>query len=235
MRASNSLFAAGALMAAFPIVANVPYVLLIDRFGYDDILREPPLDVLRAFAAGGPELVLIWLAFAAAALSFVLIAGATADAAKTTERPLAGFVALAGVASALAQAIGLSRWVFVVPGLSRMAEDPTQQDLAIGLFTTLHQFAGVAIGEFIGQTLLVLWTAGLSWRVMQGGLGPRFLGWIGLAISAVWIVGQTELLATAIPGFPVIEAAPIAFMAWEAWLFALGAIWIVLGFRRRAA
>jgi len=71
---------AGAAMVGFAVAANIPFALLVDRFGYDDVLREPPLDVLRAFEAGGPELILIWLAFALCALAFLWVSAWTGDA-----------------------------------------------------------------------------------------------------------------------------------------------------------
>lgn len=233
MTASRPFRIAGLALVTFALAANVPYVLLIERFGYDDILREPALDVLRAFAAGGPSLVLIWLAFALCALSFVVVAGLVDDALRTTT-PLPRFATYAGVASALAQAIGLSRWVFVAPGLAATASDPAateaQRTAAVAIYEALHQFAGVAIGEHIGQTLLALWTAGLGFTLLRaGGLAARLFGLVGLVIAPLWILGQSELLATVIEGFPVLEVAPIAFMGWEVWLLALGVWWLVRG------
>jgi hypothetical protein len=236
--ARRPLFLAGVALVAFSLAANVPYAMLIERFGYDDVLREPPLRVLAAFAAGGLELILIWLAFAVCALAFVAVAGQVDDALKAGGAAAPRFVALAGGASALAQAIGLSRWAFVVPGLADTALDPAateaQRAAAVAIYTALHQFAGVAIGEHIGQTLAALWTAGVSWALLRGAPGPRVLGVAGLMIAPLWIVGQSELLATVISGFPVVEAAPIAFMAWEAWLLVLGVTWIVKAVRRQA-
>lgn len=226
---------AGLAMTGFALAANVPYAFLVERFGYDDVLREPPLAVLKAFVAGGPELVLIWLAFAVCALSFVVVAGLVGDAAKAGGKALPGFVVLAGAASALAQAIGLSRWAFAVPGIAASALDPSASEAtraaAVVMYQTLHQFAGVAIGEHVGQTLLAIWTAGFAWRLLMGGLGPRVFGVLGLVIAPLWIVGQSELLATVIPDAPVFEVAPIAFMAWELWLLVLGIAWIVRGVR----
>ena len=55
---------------------------------------------------------------------------------------------------------------------------------------------------------------------------PRFkawLGWAGLASSVVYLSAQTELLATSIPGFPVVpEAGLIGSLMWLAWIAALG-------------
>ncbi|WP_150125875.1 hypothetical protein [Brevundimonas sp. LM2] len=62
---------AGAALVGFAVAVNGPYALLVQRFGYDEVLRRPALDVLAAFDAGGPALIVIWLAFAACALSFL--------------------------------------------------------------------------------------------------------------------------------------------------------------------
>ncbi len=231
--AKGPFLRAGAALALFPLIASVPYALLVRDFGYDDVLRAPPLDVLRAFAAGGPDLILEWLAFAVCASGFVLVAGLVADAAKQGNHPPSRFVLAAGALSALAQAIGLSRWAFAVPTIADAALDPAsseaRREAALMSYQMLHQFAGVAIGEHIGQTLAALWTAGLSWAILRGGLGPRVFGALGLVIAPLWIVGQVELVRTVIPSAPEWEIAPIAFMAWEAWLLALGAAWIVRG------
>jgi hypothetical protein len=222
---------AGAAMAAFALVANVPYVLLIQRFGYDDILREPPLTVLKAFQDGGPALILIWLAFALCALSFLWVAGWTAEAVRAQGGRWPLWATLAGAGSALVQAVGLLRWSFVVPGLAETAldpaADPAARQAAVVVFEALHQFAGVALGEHLGQTLLAAWTLALSVAILRARLAPALLGWVGVVLTPLWILGQSELLATVIPGFPVLEVAPIAFMGWEAWLLAVGGWWLL--------
>ena len=48
----------------------------------------------------------------------------------------------------------------------------------------------------------------------------------------LWLIGQSEMLAPVLPGLPVVEAAPLAFMSWQLWLAALG---IALALRGRAA
>jgi hypothetical protein len=49
------------------------------------------------------------------------------------------------------------------------------------------------------------------------------------------MVGQTELLGAVIPGVPVVEVIPYAFMAWEAWLLILGVALIAVGMRKESA
>ena len=223
---------AGTAMALFPLAATVPYVLLIERFGYDDILREPPLVVLRAFRDGGPELVLIWLAFALCAVSFLWVAGWTAEAVKAQGGRWPLWATLAGAGSAMVQAVGLLRWPFAVPGLAATAldpaADPAARAAAIVVFQTLNQLVGVALGEHLGQTLLAAWTFALAVAVLRGRLAPAMFGWLGLALVPLWILGQSELLATVIPGFPVVEVTPIAFIGWQVWMLGLGLWWLLV-------
>lgn len=211
----------GLAFILFVLAANAAFIALQMTFGYDDILREPPGVVLERFAAGGPTLILIWLAFALAAAAFAPLAlafGKSAEAAWGRAMPIATTL---GVVSAALQSVGLARWVFVVPGLATL--HPSDPQTAEALFQVIHAYGGVAIGEHLGQLALIGWTAGAA-LALRRAPDPlvRALSWLGLATIPAWILGQSELLATVIPGFPVIEAAPIAFMAWEAWLLLLG-------------
>jgi hypothetical protein len=222
-------------MAAFALAANIPFALLVDRFGYDDVLREPPLQVLAAFRAGGPELILIWLAFAACALAFLWVSAWTGQAIRTGGGRWPVWAAAAGAASAVAQAVGLSRWPFVVPGLAERALDGSAAEsaIAVGTYQALHQFAGVAIGEWLGQTLLAAWTLAVGRALVSGplprGVWTKGLGIAALILAPLWIVGQIELLATADPAFPDFQITQWVFTAWLAWLLALGATWLVQG------
>jgi len=226
---------AGAAMIAFALAVNLPYALLVDRFGYDDVLREPPLQVLAAFEAGGPELVLIWLAFAVCALSFLWVSGWMGKAVKAAGGRWPAWAAAAGAGSAVAQAAGLSRWPFVVPGLADRAlhGDPLESAGAVAVYRALHQFAGVAIGEWLGQTLLAAWTLAVGLALVREPLArggwTRALGVIALVLSPLWILGQTELLATVDPVFPDFQITQWVFTAWLVWLFGLGVTWIVQG------
>ncbi|KPF80147.1 hypothetical protein IP78_07605 [Brevundimonas sp. AAP58] len=227
--------ATGAAMVGFALAANIPFALLVDRFGYDDVLREPPLQVLVAFRAGGPELILIWLAFAVCALGFLWVSAWTGAAIRASGGRWPVWAAAAGAASAVAQAVGLSRWVFVVPGLADRALDGSAAEsaVAVGTYQALHQFAGVAIGEWLGQTLLAAWTLAVGLALVGGpvarGAWTRGLGGVALLLAPLWIVGQVELLATVDPAFPEFQITQWVFTAWLGWLLALGVTWLVQG------
>jgi hypothetical protein len=226
---------AGLSLLLFLAMANVAYGYLVANFDYDDILREPVATILKKFAAGGPGIVLAWAGFAWSALVFVLAAVLVAKALAERHGQFVWMATAAGMASGLFQATGLFRWVFVVPSLARgyAASDagPAERAAIAQTFNALNQYGGVALGEHLGQILLVAWSIGIIAACWRAGGALKWTSLIGMATIPLWIAGQTELLATVIPTIPVIEATPIAFMLWMAWLLALAA---ALAFQREA-
>lgn len=61
----------GILLIFLVVLSNIPYILLIQTFEYDDILRQPVDYVLTQFHAGGARLILTWFTFGLAALLFI--------------------------------------------------------------------------------------------------------------------------------------------------------------------
>lgn len=220
---------AGLLILAFLMAASLPYSWLIAHFGYDDILREPAADILTRFHAGGPALVTAWLAFGLGALLFI-------PAALALERllPVRGALPLA-IASATAQAIGLLRWVLVVPGLAGAyvdpAASPATRDALVVVFDAVHHYGGMVIGEMVGQLLLAGWTALVSFELWLSRALPRGLAVMGALTLPLWLLGQSELLHAHIPAIPRVEVVPLAFMGWEAWLLALAMACLVKAWR----
>jgi hypothetical protein len=206
----------------FAVAFNVPYVLLASSFGYPAILREPAGEVLAAFTAGGPALILTWYAFFWAALLFVPLAAALAiNSDRMVSAPgLAVGAALAGALSGALQAVGLARWVFVIPGVAaaHAAGDPT----AAPMFDLLNAYGGVAIGEHLGQLLLALF-AGLLGTV-QWLEGRRFTGALGLASALAITLGTGEglMLALGEPGDLFSWFTVGGFLILSSWLVSTG-------------
>jgi hypothetical protein len=221
----------GVGLMAFVVAANAAFVGLIVQFDYDDVLRRPPAEVLSAFQAGGDVLIATWALFMLAALAFAPLALGVSKWLHARFGEPAAIATSLGVASAVLQAVGLSRWVFAIPVLAQAhAADPADADHVFMLYAVLNQFAGVAIGEHLGQMLLIGWTSGVAltlWRSRE----PMFqvLATPAALIGPAWLIGQTELYATVLPALPVIEAAPFAFMAWEVWILVLGAVIVWAG------
>jgi Domain of unknown function (DUF4386) len=222
----------GVAFIAFAIAFNLPYAWLASYFDYPSILRSPPGAILTAFADGGAPLILAWSAFALAALLFAPIA---VGMAAVTRRPghQAAAIAALGIAAGVTQAIGLSRWVYVVPGLAAdwnaAATDIAQRTSTEAIFTTLHQFAGVGIGEAIGQSLTAFWLIGVALGQRRH---PRFGGSVaglGLIGGFVLLLGLVEGVAATIPFDPGIFglAAVVGFLVLTAWLIWTGILCIL--------
>ncbi|WP_017299718.1 DUF4386 domain-containing protein [Nodosilinea nodulosa] len=228
----------GIFLIALVVMSNIPYIRLIQTFEYDDILREPVDYVLTQFQAGGAALILTWFWFGLAAL---LLVPASLLLHRVVDRPSTPYLAAAtamGALSGLLQAVGLMRWVFVVPILAQLQTNPatdeaTRAAVAVA-YQVVHQYGGVVIGEQLGQLLLVGWTLGLGMAMVRSPLFKPWLGWFGLLTAPLLLLGQSELLATVIPTLPVIETTPIGFILWEIWLLVVGVSLVRVPQRRLA-
>lgn len=194
---SITLGLAGIILA---IGFNLPYANLVAIYEYPDILRRPASEALARFAEGGAELVLTWHAFAWAALLLVPvgIGLSLTEANRATSFRLAFAAAITAALSGVAQAMGLWRWVFVIPGLAQAhaTGDAAARAAAEASFDILNTYGGVAIGEHLGQWLLVFFVLALS--SLQWRQGYRIVGGTGFATAITIAIGTSEGLAIAL-------------------------------------
>jgi Domain of unknown function (DUF4386) len=218
-RTTGALFVVGAV--AFAAAATV----LSATFNWPDVLREPADVVLPAYVAGGTGLVWAWFAtawtYAILAVPILLlpaVLGRRGD-------PALRVATTVGATSVLLSLIGFLRWVFVVPPLARsyVAGDPVTQAAVDAAWTAQHQFGGALLGEHLGQLLVICWSVTVSVIILRTRVLPCWLGVTGLAVSALYLFNQGDILHTAIPGFPVFDLIGlIGSTAWGLWVAALG-------------
>jgi Domain of unknown function (DUF4386) len=229
-------FQLAASLLVFLSAATLPYLWLVAHFGYDDILREPTADILQKFHAGGSSLVLAWLGFALSALLFIPVALAFRKLMSAYGLADQGSTALA-IASAVAQTIGLLRWVLVVPWLAGIyvntSATASSKETVLLVFEAVHRYGGMVIGEMVGQLLLMGWTALIATQLYRSRLIPRWLSTLGLLTVPFWLVGQTELLHKVVPAIVSVEVIPVAFMAWEGWLLGIAVVLLADVWRER--
>jgi hypothetical protein len=215
----------GVALILYAIGFNLPYAWLAANFSYPQILREPAGEVLAAFTAGGGALILAWFAFMAAAL---LLAPVAVGLAKATDG--SGGVAALGVAAGVTQAIGLCRWVYAVPGLAAAwgTADPAGRAGIEATFQTLHQFAGVGVGETIGQSLTAFWLIGVGMAQARNRRFGRAVGAIAILAAAILLLGQIEGLSTTMAFAPGIFGfgALAGFLLLTLWLIWTGILLI---------
>jgi hypothetical protein len=218
-RTTGVLFLVGAV--AFATAATV----LSSTFEWPDILREPTSTVLPEFAAGGTALVWTW--FATAWTYAILLApmlllpaalGRDDDAMLRTGTWI-------GATSVVLSMIGFLRWVFVVPPLaaSYVEGGPVTRAAVDAAWTAQHQFGGALLGEHLGQLLAIVWSLTVSATILRTRVLPRWLGLGGLAAGVLYLLNQGDVLATAVPDFPVWELAGLlGSTAWGLWVATLG-------------
>jgi hypothetical protein len=128
---------------------------------------------------------------------------------------LAGLTLGLAVLSAIAKAIGISRWLFAMPGLAQAYVTPGSDQTTIALvFQTLDAYAG-GIGEVIGVGLISgVWTLVVSVSlVSRPGLMAKWVG--GFAV----LMGLSLFLT--IPAGFGIDLGPVLSISNFGWQFAL--------------
>lgn len=224
---------AGLVLVVAALYANVPFAILGARFSYPDVLRRPAEEVLARFAAAGAPLIAAWYASMIAALVLCAVVLAFRAAVGARRPALARAATVLGTLACAFQAIGLARWVFAVPRLAATFVDPASTDAeraaSVVVFDTLNQYAGVAIGEHLGQMTTAAWTACAA--LLARGVAPfRPVDTaLGLVVAAGLVVGLSDGLATVVDvsSDPLSFVTPASYVAWTLWLLVLGARLVV--------
>ena len=231
----NLLRVTGGLFVVSSLTFAAAATALSVTFDWPDILREPASVVLPAFAAGGPGLVWTWFAtawtYGLLAVPVLLLPAALG----LRDHPAMRIATYTGAASVLLSLIGFLRWVFVVPPLagSYATGDAATQAAVDAAWTAQHQFGGALLGEHLGQLLVIAWSITLSVIILRSRILPRWLGIAGLLVSIIYLLNQGDILATAVPGFPVWDLAGLlGSSGWGLWVAALGVCILIRSARR---
>ena len=213
---------------ALAIAFNIPYSVLAVTYNYPDVLRGSAFDALDLFAKGGPALVLTWHAFALIALALMPFAMAVSLTTKRLNHHtgLAIGAAVAGALAGLTQAMGLWRWVFVIPSLARTHADPAASPEAKAAaeraFEVLNLYGGVAIGEHMGQLLTALFV--ILFALIQWREAHKISAMTGFVTAATIVLGTQEGVAIALgqSGELFSIATIIGYLGLTLWLIQTG-------------
>jgi hypothetical protein len=225
---TSSQAATGIVLLAVPILFNVTFLLLVRRFDYPDILRQPTSEVLERFAQGGSALILIWWAFALSAVGFaalVMLLPLQIEDGGTTTLTLA---VLFGLLAAIVQFLGLIRWPFLVPYLAREAQgaEPgsARAEAVDVVFESLNRYLGVAVGEHLGYGLTGAWSIFTGAALIQSDAFPGWLGVVGIVLGPSFLLSALEFVGPFEPkGWELAgNLVPVAYIVWSLWLLALG-------------
>ena len=201
--------ALGALLIAEGLLAFAPVVVLGAAIGWPASLGSPAAEQLAAIHAhasavtAGYGLYLLYSVLIAPVL-IALAARVFSDSGGLLQ-PLAATVAAFAALSALARAIGILRWLTVMPMLAsaHATADPASRTQIELTFHAITKYGG-GIGEVLGVSLLMAIALGTlsigAWR--SGGLP--------LALAGTGAVVATALAALSLPAFGGPEVMPVA-------------------------
>lgn len=215
-----SRWAPSVLLVAAAVAANIAFVGLGSSFEYPDILQDPARDILELFDDNRAT-TMAW--FGLLALGAALLAPGAILLARRGQGRAATWSARVGVAAAIVQVVGLSRWFVLVPDYADRAlapsSSPTEQADAVSDFETAHDVLGTAIGETLGYTLTALW---IILVIAAFPSGPRWFRAWGATSAALIFSGV--LVSLDVPGAD--EANFIGYVLWSLWLVALATLLI---------
>lgn len=227
MKSNNKTI--GILLISAAIALLIPYTMLTISFEYPDILRQDTGTILTKFYQGGNSLIWTWFAFAITGLPLIpayIMIGQQYE----NKAPLVRMATTIGVIGLLVQMIGLLRWTFAVPVLADTfvhAADEATKAAAIVSFKTIHQFAGVILGEHLGQLFTIAWTVMLAISFAKLKLMRKWVNMLGITSAVIYLLAQAELFATVIKDFPVWNMAGfIGSTLWLVWLITVGVMFI---------
>jgi uncharacterized protein DUF4386 len=206
---------AAATMAAAALLAIAGFTALGSVFEYPQILKEPTADILALYRANQGA-VMAW--FLVLMVSALLLAPAGILLGRLAGGPRGRWIARVGVIAAAVQAIGLSRWVLLVPAISDDATDPSRTADAHHSFELVHTWLGTILGETIGYALTAAFTVLVTLAVTRA-VAPRWMTWLGYAAAALIATGVVIPLG--------VDAASLTnfagYVLWCLWLLAMAA------------
>jgi hypothetical protein len=203
-------------MTGAALLAIAGFTALGSVFEYPQILKEPTDQILALYrehstAVSGWFLVLV--------VGAALLAPAGYALGRLAGGRLGRWITGVGVAAAIVQVVGLSRWVLFVPGLSEDATHPATAADARNTFETLHTWLGEALGETVGYALTATFTVLVLVALARAGVS-RWLLWVGYAAAFLIATGVVIPL-----GVEVAELTNFAgYVAWSGWLLAVSVV-----------
>lgn len=206
------------LLITAAVLTNAAFTVLGSVFGYPDILKEPVADILADFREHQAQ-VSFW--FAVMAVSAALFAPIAVGVGRlSTDRAMRIAVPV-GLAAAVVQVIGLSRWPLLVPRFAADAAstDPVTAARGRESFEIAHVILGNVVGETLGYLFTAAWTL-LVLVALHRTLAGRWFTALGGASAVLILAGVLSPL-----DLPVVDTANFAgYVLWSVWLVAFGVL-----------
>jgi len=205
-------------MASAAALAIAGFTALGSIFEYPQILQKPTADILDLYRQhqGAISAWFLVLVIGAAAMAPIgLLLGRLVDGERGR------WIARLGVAAAAVQVVGLSRWVLLVPGISRDATnpDPARAADAVHRFELFHTWLGTVLGETVGYALTAGFTVLVATTVTRQ-VAPRAMVWLALLSAALIATGVLVPLGVHLATLTNFAG----YVGWCLWLIGMAAV-----------
>jgi Domain of unknown function (DUF4386) len=196
------------------LLAFAPVAILGPAIGWPASLRNPAAQQLTAIAAAPSALVLGYGVYLLYSLAIAPVAIVVAWRVTHLRGPMAAMIVSFGALSAIARAIGILRWLTVMPALAvsyAAADAPTRATFE-AVFNALNSYGG-GIGELLGVALFGgLWLLIAMIAAIQSKCLPLWLSAFGIVAALLQIALVAPALGVATP-VPVAMAVTV-FVLW---------------------
>lgn len=220
-RRGSSAAAAALLLLQFVTMWGA-FFILAPAINWPASLDEPPAIILPLILDQSGAVFAGYLSYLIHALALIPLAILLRDALRLDGGMGRAVVAL-GVLAGFAKALGITRWLFLMPGLATVYTDSaatsaTKDAIAV-VYDAFNAYAG-GVGELLGVGLFAgVWTIVISVAVLRRGW--TVIGFAGFGASALLL--STLLSVVGIEN-PILLT--LSGVLWQFWTLALAiAIW----------
>jgi hypothetical protein len=198
------------------------FFILAPAINWPASLDEPPAVILPLILDQSGAVFAGYLSYLIHALALIPLAILLRDALRL-DGAMGRAVVTLGVLAGFAKALGIVRWLFLMPGLAAAYTDPaatpaTKDAIAV-VYEAFNAYAG-GVGELLGVGLFAgIWTIVISVAVLRQGW--TVIGYAGLGAAVLLL---STLLSVAGIESPVMLT--LSGILWQFWTLALAiTIW----------
>lgn len=207
------------LIIAEIITVLVPFFILGAYFDFPTILRKPAAEAFALFRQNQHVIVPAYYTFTISGLLYLPLTYWLSVVLQTSNSKLQQniFIGL-GITTAIFQAIGFCRWIFVMPFLTtQFFEQPDNQATITLIYEILNRYAGMSIGEHLGFIAMGFWTITLGVIIYYHIEFRKWVGITGIIIGGLILLSVMEHFGGSdAPFFAMLNV--LANVLWIFWL-----------------
>ena len=196
------------------------FFILAPTINWPASLGEPPAVIMPLILDQSAAVFAGYLSYLVHALALIHLAILLRDSLKL-EGAIGATVVTLGVLAGFSKALGITRWLFLMPGLATSYTDPSvtaaEQAAISVVYEAFNAYAG-GVGELMGVGLFAgIWTVVISATLIRNG--DRILGYAGY--GAALLLLSTLLSVVGIESPLMLTLSGIL---WQFWTLALAIV-----------